>query len=88
MCRDRARSGRQTCRCDLSEASYRLCQGPLRARSRHKAAPTGVVLLDQAEFLGQCLVVSHLLLHIAVQLFAGHGEREQFALVSQLGEVL
>ena len=43
--------------------------------------PTG--LLDQAKFPGQCLVVGHLLLHVAVQLFAGHGEREQLALVTQ-----
>ena len=42
--------------------------------------------LNQAELFGQHFVVRNLLLHVGVQLRAGHGEREQFTLIAQLGE--
>ena len=44
-------------------------------------------LLDQTKFLGQLLVLSYLLLHVGIQLIAGHGERIKLAALTQLGEV-
>jgi len=60
--------------------------GSLLAPPSLKAAPHGAVL-DEAELAGQLLVLGDLLLHVGVQLRAGHGEGEQLALVAQLGEV-
>jgi hypothetical protein len=45
-------------------------------------------LLNQAELFGQHFVVRYLFLHVGVQFRAGHGEREQFALIAQLGELI